>query len=517
MGNAKEDSLGENYSDVILDNFPAAVIVINAKGVIESINTQAEDMFGYDHGELLGQSINTLVPQDIREKHQSFLDQSDTKISRVVGLTREILGLTKSNEKFPIKIEISDFTQNGEKNFIGIIFDVLKWQKINTYAPASHYTLAEVSRQLLESETKYKTLFDKSDDPMWVITDGKFEICNESSVRILGYESAQELQSTCPSKLFPKFQADGQPSFEKAEEMMALAFEKGYHRFEWLHQRKSGEVFPVEVSLTLITLEGRENIFCVWRDISERKLVEEQMLRVRIEAEKSSQAKSDFLALMSHELRTPLNAILGFTELLTMKVSGPITDRQEDILKDIESGANILNQIVIDILQMTDIERGKIDLNIEDVKLDTLIDIAVRLVSPLAAEQNIEINIMKASDEMPCVRADKIRGEQIIMNLLSNAVKYNDAGGKVWVSVDQVNDEFIRVSVKDDGKGIDDKYSDSVFELFTRAGKEASGVEGTGIGLNIVKSLVDSMNGNCGFSSNEDRGVTFWFELPIAN
>jgi PAS domain S-box-containing protein len=373
----------ENYDHLLLKNFPAAVIVIDSKGLIEAINPKAEDMFGYEKGELVNHSINSLVPLDFREHHQMYLESSSLSTSKILGMTREIVGLKKSGEKFPVKIEISDFKVGTEKKFIGLIFDILKWTDLNSYAPTSQYALSEVSRQLLESEAKYKTLFDKSEDPMWVIIDGHFSVCNDSSVKILGYNNKEELKNTHPSELSPEFQADGRASFEKADAMMTRALKNGYHRFEWLHKRKNGEVFPVEVSLTHIQSDSKESLFCVWRDISKRKQVEYEILKARDEAQAASQAKSDFLALMSHELRTPLNAILGYSELLALKIAGPLNEKQEDMLKDIHIGADILYRLVSDLLQMTDIERGTLDVTLASYKVSSILSHAVPLVASL--------------------------------------------------------------------------------------------------------------------------------------
>lgn len=509
---------GEGYSNLILENFPAAVIIITAQGTIEVINPHAEQMFGYDFAELNNLPINTLVPLDFREQHQIYLDSSKMSASRVLGATREILGLKKNGETFPVKIELSDFMVGGEKKFIGVIFDILRWSELNTYAPSSQYVLSEVSRQLLESEAKYKTLFDKSDDPMWLIIDGRFEVCNESSVKILGYSDKEELKHTHPSALSPEFQADGRPSYEKADEMMSLAIKNGYHRFDWLHMRKNGEIFPVEVSLTRVLTDNKESLFCVWRDISGRKRAEEEIVRARDEAQSASKAKSDFLALMSHELRTPLNAILGYSELLALKIAGPLNEKQDSILKDIHIGADILFSLVTDLLHMTDIERGTLEVTLENHKVSYLLEHAVPLVAPLAEKKNVTVHVNQACGVDAAIVVDEVRMEQILMNLLSNAIKYNRIGSNVWLSAHEKSHGIIRLSVKDDGEGINPKYKETVFDLFTRAGKESSGVEGTGIGLNIVKSLVRAMNGQCGYDDNDDNnGVTFWVDMPIAS
>ena len=506
-----------DYSSQLLKNFPAAVVAANADGIIEVINPIAEQMFGYGPGELRNVSINTLIPADFRSKHQQYLDRSDIKVKRVVGKTREILGLKKNGDKFPIKIEISDCIVQGEKKFISVIYDIEKWSDANTYAPTSQYTLSEVSRQLEASEAKYKTLFDKSDDPMWLIVDGNFEVCNEASVRILGYSDKEELKSTHPSALSPEFQGDGRPSFEKANELMALALENGYHRFEWLHKRKNGEIFPVEVSLTLIDATGSNTLLCVWRDISDRKTAEFEILRARDEAQAASRAKSDFLALMSHELRTPLNAILGYSEVLALKIAGPLTEKQETMLKDIHVSADILFNIVTDLLEMTEIERGSVNIAIGAHEVSQIVNNSIPLVSPLADDKKVKVHIQPANDLDVKVLVDEKRMGQVLMNLLSNAIKYNHEGGNVWLSAMRQSGGVVRLSVRDDGRGIDPKYKETVFELFNRAGRESSGVEGTGIGLNIVKSLVEAMGGTCGYFENDDKGVTFWVDVPAEN
>lgn len=144
-------------------------------------------------------------------------------------------------------------------------------------------TLQDVTEQYLaegrlrESEEKYRRLFEMSDDPMWLIVDRKFVIANQAAARIMGYASVNELVYAHPSQLSPELQLDGRPSREKADEMMQIAFRSGYHRFEWEHQKKDGTSFPVEVSLTRIPFEGRQALFCIWRDITEVKRIQQAL------------------------------------------------------------------------------------------------------------------------------------------------------------------------------------------------------------------------------------------------
>jgi diguanylate cyclase (GGDEF)-like protein/PAS domain S-box-containing protein len=130
---------------------------------------------------------------------------------------------------------------------------------------------------LRESEQRFRDLFERSPDPSWLIHDHQFEDCNLAAVKLLGYASRNELLATHPSKLSPEIQPDGQSSFDKAEEMMRTALEQGIHRFEWEHRRADGTCFPVEVTLARLNLQGQENLYCVWRDITERKLLEDQV------------------------------------------------------------------------------------------------------------------------------------------------------------------------------------------------------------------------------------------------
>ncbi|MDX8398660.1 MAG: EAL domain-containing protein [Gallionellaceae bacterium] len=156
---------------------------------------------------------------------------------------------------------------------------------LGTIQDVTERKLAEQALQ--ESEEKYRCLFDYSEDPMWLILDDHFVMTNRASAQLLGYETASALTDIHPSELSPEFQSDGQRSYDKANTMMSAAYREGYHRFEWLHKKKDDEVFPVEVSLTRIPYEGREALFCIWRDISERKQAEENLAKLSLAVEQS--------------------------------------------------------------------------------------------------------------------------------------------------------------------------------------------------------------------------------------
>ncbi|MDH3354185.1 MAG: PAS domain S-box protein, partial [Chromatiales bacterium] len=158
------------------------------------------------------------------------------------------------------------------------------------------YEAQRREEELYESEEKYRLLFEKSEDPMWLISGTQFVMANQAAVNLLGYNSEDELTHTHPSELSPPIQSDGQPSMEKADEMMRIAYETGHNRFDWIHKKCSGESFPVDVNLTRIPFNGEYAIFCTWRDISTQKETEKALTNAKESADIANQSKSAFLA-----------------------------------------------------------------------------------------------------------------------------------------------------------------------------------------------------------------------------
>jgi PAS domain S-box-containing protein len=227
-------------------------------------------------------------------------------------------------------------------------------------------------------------------------------------------------------------------------------------------------------------------------------------------AEAASRAKSLFLSSMSHELRTPLNAVLGYAQLLGM--SGDASQETRESVAEIESAGKHLLALVNDILDLARIESGKLEMNIEDVELSGALAEARRVLAPLAQRRGITLDL----PEQPVVlRADTVRLRQVLFNLITNAIKYNRDGGRVSVTGELVAQHQYRITVRDTGFGIPPERLGELFQPFNRIGAERGSVEGTGIGLVITKTLVESMDGLIGVESVVGEGCAFWVELPL--
>ncbi|HYJ05247.1 MAG TPA: ATP-binding protein, partial [Chthoniobacterales bacterium] len=233
----------------------------------------------------------------------------------------------------------------------------------------------------------------------------------------------------------------------------------------------------------------------------------------KAEAERANHAKSDFLSRMSHELRTPLNSILGFGQLLDRQSP---TERQRPRIRYILSAGRHLLNLINEVLDISRIEAGNLQLSLEPVCIEEAIGEALDLMRPLAAERSIGVAPSLSLDTATYVLADRQRLKQVLLNLLSNAVKYTARRGSVTVSFDDAGNGAKRIMVRDTGAGIPVEKLARLFTPFDRLGAEQSTVEGTGLGLALCQRLVQAMQGSIGVNSTLGSGSTFWLELPQA-
>ena len=233
------------------------------------------------------------------------------------------------------------------------------------------------------------------------------------------------------------------------------------------------------------------------------------------ELEAASRHKSEFLANMSHELRTPLNAIIGFSEVLQEQMFGDLNEKQADYMGDIHSSGHHLLSLINDILDLSKIEAGHMDLSLDEFDVPAVLENAVTLVKERAARHGVKLEL-EVDDGLGCFYADERKFKQILLNLLSNAVKFTPAGGRVKLRAEQANDELL-VSVIDNGIGISADDQDLIFEEFRQvATKDRSRPEGTGLGLALTKRFVEMHGGRIWVRSEVGKGSTFAFTLPCS-
>jgi len=457
-------------------------------------------LFGYTEG-TLETSYDNFVEAIHKDDRQPVLSAIDNCI--------------KNGEAYNIEHRV--VWPDGEIHWVQETGDVVRdsndaaLKMIGVIQDIHHRKMNELA--LRESEDKYRRLFELSEDPMWLIVGNQFILANKAAAHVLGYKSIEELTHVHPSLLSPEYQPDEQLSLTKANEMIAVAYRNGYHRFEWLHKRKNGQTFPVEVTLTSIPYEGNDALFCVWRDITESKMQQKHLKAAKDDAEKANKAKSEFLSSMSHELRTPMNAVLGFSQLLATDTEDPLTEDQLESIEHIIDGGQHLLRLIDDVLDLAKIESGYTDINIENVDTNSLIKQVLILIQSQAEKQGITLVNKVTADDSFKIQADPKKLKQVLLNLCSNAIKYNSQNGILTIACSKTHEHKIRLSVSDTGKGVPEALFPSLFEPFNRLDNANSNIQGTGIGLNICKQLVKQMNGEIGVFNNSDKGLTLWVEL----
>jgi signal transduction histidine kinase len=231
------------------------------------------------------------------------------------------------------------------------------------------------------------------------------------------------------------------------------------------------------------------------------------------ELEVASRHKSEFLANMSHELRTPLNAIIGFSEVLAEGMFGDINDKQTEYLNDIlESGRHLL-ALINDILDLSKIEAGRMELEAADFDLPGAIENALILVRERASRRGIRL-ACTIDERLGEIRGDERKVKQVLLNLLSNALKFTPEGGRIDVEA-TMRDDRVEISVTDTGVGIAPEDQDAVFQEFRQVGTAAKKVEGTGLGLALSRKFIELHGGTIWVKSQLGRGSTFTFALPL--
>ncbi len=531
--NLEKVTVSKDYVDNIIGSMINTLIVVSPDDKIIRVNHAACSLLGYDEEELIGLPVETIFGGE-RSGEDSWMKSmfADGYIGNIEESYR-----TKGGSEVPVLLSAS--VMRGDDSLTkGIVYVA---QDITEHKRAEE--------ALRDSEEKYRNILDTIEDG-YVETDiaGNLTFINPSICRMLDY-SSDELKGMNHRKLMD----------ETVSRYVKKIFESVYQngkavkRVDYELIRKNGMKVYVESSISLIKdAKGTAIGFSgIARDITERKQAEEKLREMNAalkqqtlyatemasQAQMANAAKSEFLANMSHELRTPLNAIIGFTEVVLGKNFGELNASQEEYLGDVLQSSRHLLSLINDILDLSKIEAGKLELSLSECNLKSLLNSSLIMVREKAMKHRLKLKT-EIEDIPEIIKTDERKFKQILYNLLSNAVKFTPDGGSITLSaklynkaslkpegsagnIDQdVSDNdvhFIKFSVSDTGIGIKSTDLERIFDPFEQAdGSIGRKYHGTGLGLSLSKKLIEFLEGEImAESEGLSRGSTFSFIIPI--
>jgi protein-histidine pros-kinase len=476
----------------LLESTPDGMLLVGETGHVVVANGHAARMFGYEHDELQGMLVETLVPNGLHQRPSGrrgghFLQPR----ARALGAGAELVGRRKTGEEFPVEVTLSPLRTDDGMVVISAVRDVS--DRVN-------------------ATRRFRALLEAAPDAI-VIADaqGRIVLVNSQTDALFGY-SREELIGCRVEVLLPD-------RFRHAHVLHREGF-AGHPKFramgaglELYARHKDGREFPVEVSLSPITTEEGMLTSAAIRDITERKAVELRLQEQNLELARASAAKTNFLAGMSHELRTPLNAIIGFTGTLLMRLPGPLTEEQEKQLRTVQWAGQHLLALINDLLDLTRIESGETHLDLVQVGCAEVAREAGTQVRAQAEAKGLELVLELPAREI-VVHSDRRALTQVLMNLLANAVKYTDAG-RVRLRLAR-DGELVRFDVEDSGIGIRPEDRERLFKAFSRLERGNEKRPGTGLGLYLSARLAAMLGGRIEVSSAVAVGSTFTLLLPGA-
>ena len=526
-----------------------AIFALDPNGFILSWNAGAKRFKGYEAHEIIGKHFSVFYPRNLVE--EGFPEFELRTAANTGHFEDEGWRIRKDGSRFWANVVITALRgQDGT---------LLGYAKVTRDLTARR----EAEESLRESEERFRLLVEGVRDYAIFMLDptGRVATWNEGAERINGYREKEIV-----GKHFSQFYSEEDKASKKPERELEIATRTGKYEEEGWRIRRNGDAFFASVLITAVRNKSGELIGFskVTRDLTERRVAEEKALEAasrlaaeeaaRIAAEhreqelrdladelkqrtreletsnreaeearreaddslaraaEANRAKSQFLAAMSHELRTPLNAIGGYTDLLTMGLSGPITPQQQEQLARIRRSQEHLLGIINDILNFSRLEAGRLTYNIGPVAVKDVVESVTDMIMPQARTKGLHL------DQAECREAtalgDRPKVEQIVLNLLSNAVKFTPSGGKISIACN-VKRGKVMLTVLDTGSGIPADKLDAIFEPFVQVGRTlTSAKEGAGLGLAISRDLARGMGGDITVDSRIGVGSEFKLTLP---
>jgi PAS domain S-box-containing protein len=484
-------------ADLLLDATPDAVIFVDEAGRIIRANDETLDLFGYARDELVGASVELLVPEALRAGHAGHRASHGSAPRGRRAKTRrpEFTARRRDGSELPVEISLASLPTSDGIVTAAAIRDMTERRRLERETTR----LAERFVDTVELDEMPFALFDETD--RLVLSNAAFrsELCGTLEGPIEGRSWDGTVGRAIDAGVFvetspPSLRARWEGYRAHPDGALDLATSDGRRwRIVERPTREGGRALTVH-------------------DRTEDVRTAEELASERSRAEAASLAKSEFLSSMSHELRTPLNSVLGFAQLLLRDTRSTLSEPQHRNVSRILAGGQHLLRLIDDILDLSRIESGVLSLSLEPVRVRPLLDEVRDSMTPAAQRAGVRLTV-QCEDDDRAVLADRTRLRQIVLNFVSNAIKYGGAGGHVELACEARSPQ-LRVTVRDDGPGVPVEDRARLFDSFFRGVQRAGPIEGTGIGLAICRRLATAMRGRVGFDCASAGGSVFWVELP---
>jgi PAS domain S-box-containing protein len=507
---------GRARLQAIFDAVADAIVTIDRDGRIQQWSSGAQRIFGYEPEEIVGQNLTVLMPEPHRSRNAGFVDALlAPDDAESIGVGRELTGIRKNGSEFPTELTISEVRNGDETFFTAILRDITERKHAEAELVRAREHAEAAEREAEIGRARLQAIFDAVFDGIVAIDrGGRIRSWSPGAERIFHY-TADEVVGIDLSVVLPRSDRAHRPGdvatrFGAGEDgVIGIA-----HELTAL--RKDGAEFSAE----LIVTEARDgdDVFftAIFRDITERKRAEAELVRAREEAEAGNMAKSQFLATVSHEIRTPMNGVLGMANLL---VSTVLDQRQRRLVENVSRSGEALLAIINDILDFAKIEAGKFELS--EVPFDARAAIAelTELLAERCTKKGIEF-VYFIDEAIPSqLIGDPARLRQVLLNLVGNSIKFTERGEilvELTLGRTQADGVVLNIAVEDTGIGIQPDQRARIFESFHQVdGSMTRARGGSGLGLAITRQLVELMGGKISVESEFGRGSRFSFTAAL--
>ncbi len=498
----REQALGEERFRNLFERIPSALLIYDRRSfAILGANERALEQYGYSRSQVLALRFTDLVAPEDQPRATQLREEGSVALAGAWQHRRSDGGV--------FEVEVSAYPTEfaGREAWLAFVRDTSEEKKTRA--------------ALRDSEERYRALFENSLALICIHDlEGKVLAVNPAAAHRIGAPAERLIGKSIEDLLLPAFRERFSLYLERirqvgsAEGSMHVQSAAG-EDLVWAYQcirfdRPGAPSYVLGHAFDVTDRRRLESERQIYLERIERQKVDLE-LRNR-EVERADRHKSEFLATMSHELRTPLTAIIGFSDLLADGFAGELNETQGNYLGFVRKGSRHLLQLINDVLDMSKIEAGRLDLDPEDLEVEEVVAEVCSTIEPLSAAKRLEVAYQLPADLI--VHADRVRFKQIFFNLLSNAVKFSAEGGRVAIEGSRVG-RFVCLSVRDEGSGIAVEHQEAIFQPFRQV-PTSGRREGTGLGLAIVRRLVEQHGGRIWVESSPGKGSTFAFLLPEA-